>query len=128
MKSLSDEKKNLYDSIQTVVLAENPTSRLSLFGGVKFDDKDTTDEWSDFSMAEFHLPVFQFDLVRQELFYTIPQNSQKLSEAFQELLETLSALSDTEPDAYEGAEVNIIKDIFPEEWKKTCRRGSGSSG
>lgn len=115
---LSDEKKNLYDNIQTVALTADLTSRLSLFGGVKFDDKDTTDEWSDFSMAEFHLPVFQFDLVRQELFYTIPQNSQKLSEMFQELLETLSALSDTEPAAYEGAQVNIIKDIFPEEWKK----------
>ena len=115
---LSDEKKKLYDSIQMVPMTEELTSRLSLFGGVKFDDKDTTDEWSDFSMAEFHLPVFQFDLVRQELFYTIPQNSEKLSDTFEELMETLRALSETEPDSYEGAEVNIVKDIFPEEWKE----------
>src|SRR5699024_3956638 len=41
---LSDEKKKLYDSIQMVSLTEGLSSHLSLFGGVKFDDKDTTDE------------------------------------------------------------------------------------
>ncbi|CAM4168477.1 isochorismate synthase [Lacicoccus alkaliphilus] len=118
VQSLTSEKNELYDSIQMVPLNDGLSSRLSLFGGVKFDDKDTNDEWSDFSMVEFHLPVYQFDLVRQEVFYTIPQHSQKLSDALEELSGVLSGLSQTEPDTYERAEVSIIKDIFPDEWKR----------
>ena len=118
VESLTSEKNELYDSIQMVPVNDDLSSRLSLFGGVKFDDKDTNDEWSDFSMVEFHLPVYQFDLVRQEVFYTIPQHSQKLSDALEDLSGVLSGLSQTEPGTYEKAEVSIIKDIFPDEWKR----------
>src|SRR5690625_392355 len=87
--SLTSEKNELYNSIQMVPVNDGLSSRLSLFGGVKFDDKDTNDEWSDFQMVEFHLPVYQFDLVRQEVFYTIPQHSQKLKDALSDLSEVL---------------------------------------
>lgn len=115
--SLSKEKDELYNKIQNVVLEEGTGARLSLFGGTRFDSKDTTDEWNDFAMVEFHLPKWQFDLRNQVLFYTANISEINLQTLLSNIAQELEAIENTEVVIDGKPEINMEKDLFPSAWK-----------
>lgn len=115
--SLSREKDELYDKIQKVKLEEGILSRLSLFGGTRFDSKDTTDEWNDFAMVEFHLPKWQFDLKNRVLFYTVSISEVNLQTVLAYIVEELKTIENTEVLIDGKPVINMEKDLFPNEWK-----------
>lgn len=116
-EALSEEKASLYDNIQQIELDSGLKSRLSLFGGTKFDNSQKTDEWNQFQTVEFHLSKWHFELSSGELFYTFENNGQSLLEAYEEMVQVLSEIDSYTPEEITSPEVNIMKDIFPEEWK-----------
>lgn len=115
--SLSREKDKLYNKIQTVALEAVNDSRLSLFGGTRFDSKDTTDEWNDFAMVEFHLPKWQFDLKNRVLFYTVNISDVNLQTVLSDISRELEVIENTEVVIDGKPEINMEKDLFPNEWK-----------
>lgn len=115
--SLSREKDKLYNKIQTVALEAVNDSRLSLFGGTRFDSKDTTDEWNDFAMVEFHLPKWQFDLKNRVLFYTVNISDVNLQTVLSDISQELEVIENTEVVIDGKPEINMEKDLFPNEWK-----------
>ncbi len=115
--SLSREKDELYNKIQSVELEEGNPSRLSLFGGTRFDSKDTTDEWNDFAMVEFHLPKWQFDLKNRVLFYTSNISEVNLQTVLVDVIKELEAIENTEMTIGGKPEINMEKDLFPNEWR-----------
>ncbi|WP_020007434.1 isochorismate synthase [Salinicoccus albus] len=117
-EALSIEKDRLYRSIQHISAREGMCSRLSLFGGTRFDDKDTTDEWNDYAMVEFHLPKWQFDLVNRELFYSIRISDVDIESILTDIHSELKAIDSAETPAPEKPEINMEKDIFPSAWKQ----------
>lgn len=114
---MSEEKAALYNDIQQVDLDNDLKGRLSLFGGIKFDDSHKTDEWNQFRHSEFHLSKWQFSLSNNELFYTFENNGESLTQTFDEIHQILSEIdSHTVPES-DKPELKMMKDIFPEEWK-----------
>ncbi len=116
-KALATQKSTLYDKIQKVPLEEGMKSSLNLFGGTRFDDKDTSDEWNDFTMVEFHLPKWQFDLVSKELFYSVPLADVDMASVLGSISGELENIAAVEAKEFEAPQINMEKDIFPEEWK-----------
>ncbi|WP_411842090.1 isochorismate synthase MenF [Salinicoccus sp. HZC-1] len=116
-ETLSQEKDKLYGKIQHVVLEEGINSRLSLFGGTRFDSKDTTDEWNDFAMVEFHLPKWQFDLKNRVLFYSVSIAEVDLKTVLSDISGELEEIEKTEVLINGKPEINMEKDLFPDEWK-----------
>jgi len=120
--SLSKEKDALYDKIQKVRLEEDIPSRLSLFGGTRFDTKDTTDEWNDFAMVEFHLPKWQFDLKNEVLFYTAGISEVDMQTVLGDIERELEAIENAGLKADGKPVINMEKDLFPDEWKALVDR------
>lgn len=116
-EALSIEKNKVYKNIQHVAARQGMSSRLSLFGGTRFDDKDTTDEWNDYAMVEFHLPKWQFDLVNRELFYSIQISDVDIDSILTEIDSELKAIDSTEVTIPGRPEINMEKDIFPKAWR-----------
>lgn len=115
--ALSEEKAAVYNNIQHIELDTGLSSRISLFGGVKFDHSKKTDEWNAFNMVEFHLSKWQFVLTDGELFYTMENDGASLVETFEEVIRTLTDISESDAYAATPPGVNLTKDIFPDEWK-----------
>src|SRR5690625_5380796 len=110
--SLSKEKDALYDKIQKVMLEEEAPSRLSLFGGTRFDTKDTTDEWNDFAMVEFHLPKWQFDLKNEILFYTADISEVNLQTVLGDIVSELESVErDRKSTRLNSSQVSISFDV-----------------
>lgn len=65
---LENKKNELFEDIQTIELSDDLNGDIHLFGGMRFDDKKTTDEWTDYKMVEFLLASWQFDLHNNECF------------------------------------------------------------
>lgn len=116
-KALSVQKSSLYEKIQQVPLEAGMRSSLSLFGGTRFDSKDTSDEWNDFAMVDFHLPKWQFDLANKELFYSVPLETVDIASVLTEIANELENISAISTCTFEAPQINMEKDIFPEEWK-----------
>ncbi|MFB9859646.1 isochorismate synthase MenF [Salinicoccus siamensis] len=114
---LEEQKTSLFAKIQQVAVKDGMASSLGLFGGTRFDDKDTTDEWNDFGMVEFHLPKWQFDLANSELFYTVRTDEADLDEILIDISDKLKEIGAITPEPAQAPEVHMMKDIFPEEWK-----------
>lgn len=115
--AVATSKLALYNKLQQKKLGEDLTSKLSLFGGTLFDDKDTTDEWNDFKMIEFHLPEWQFDLVRGELFLTRDKKSLELDNILTEIDTVLTEIENLEIYDKVKPVIKSKRDIFPNEWK-----------
>lgn len=116
-ESAADSKKTLFAKLQQEMLGDDLKSKLSLFGGTLFDDKDTTDEWNDFRMIEFHLPEWQFDLKNHEVFLTREKTELNMEDVLDEVDGVLSAIENTELTEKEKPVVKSKRDIFPNEWK-----------
>ncbi len=116
-ESAADSKKTLFAKLQQEKLGDNLKSKLSLFGGTLFDDKDTTDEWNDFKMIEFHLPEWQFDLNNHEVFLTREKTELNMDDVLDEVDGVLSAIENTVITEKEKPVVKSKRDIFPNEWK-----------
>ncbi|MGO1922789.1 MAG: chorismate-binding protein, partial [Jeotgalicoccus sp.] len=116
-ETIADSKKALFAKVQQEKLGDNLKSKLSLFGGTLFDDKDTTDEWNDFKMIEFHLPEWQFDLKNRELFLTRSKADLNMDGLLDEVDGVLAAIENTELTEKEKPVVKSKRDIFPNEWK-----------
>lgn len=116
--ALQESKQKLFSNIQMEPLADHLKSKLNLFGGTLFDDKDTTDEWNEFRMVEFHLPEWQFDLKNQELFLTRLKSTANLNELIEEIDEVLSSIEAIELVDKDKPVVKSMRDIFPKEWKE----------
>lgn len=114
---LSEEKTALFNNVQKVELDNMLKSRLSLFGGTKFDDSQKTDDWNQFKEVEFHLAEWQFSLSSQELLYTVENHGQSLPELFDYLHHILGEVDAHVTQTPETPEAGLIRDIFPEEWK-----------
>src|SRR5690625_4398213 len=115
--AVAASKVALYSKLQQEKLGENLTSKLSLFGGTLFDDKDTSDEWNDFRMVEFHLPEWQFDLQQRELFLTRDKKSLDMDNLLDEIDQVLTDIENSEIVEKEKPVVKSKRDIFPNEWK-----------
>src|SRR5699024_12720246 len=105
-ESAADSKKTLFAKLQQEMLGDDLKSKLSLFGGTVFDDKDTTDEWNDFKMIEFHLPEWQFDLNNHEVFLTREKTELNMDEVLDELDDVLLAI---ENPVITGTEEPVVK-------------------
>lgn len=116
-ETIADSKKALFAKVQQEKLGDDLQSKLSLFGGTLFDDKDTTDEWNDFRMVEFHLPEWQFDLVHGELFLTRDKKSLELDTILTEVDTVLTEIENLEIYEKEKPVIKSKRDIFPNEWK-----------
>ena len=110
-------KNALYAKLQQEALGDDLKSKLSLFGGTLFDDKDTTDEWNDFKMVEFQLPEWQFDLKNQEVFLTRSKEGLNTDGLLEEIDQILTEIEETEITEKEKPVVKSKRDIFPKEWK-----------
>lgn len=115
--AVAASKVAIYSKLQQEKLGENLTSKLSLFGGTLFDDKDTSDEWNDFRMVEFHLPEWQFDLQQRELFLTRDKNSLDMDNILDEVNQVLTDIENIEIFEKAKPVVKSKRDIFPKEWK-----------
>lgn len=115
--AVATSKVALYSKLQQEKLGENLTSKLSLFGGTLFDDKDTSDEWNDFRMVEFHLPEWQFDLQQRELFLTRDKKLLDMDNILDEIDQVLTDIENIEIFEKEKPVVKSKRDIFPNEWK-----------
>lgn len=116
-EATADSKKALFAKLQQEKLGDDLKSKLSLFGGTLFDDKDTTDEWNDFKMVEFHLPEWQFDLKKNEVFLTRSKTELNMDGLLEEIDGVLSRIENAEITENEKPVVKSKRNIFPNEWK-----------
>lgn len=119
-------KVELYAKLQQEQLGSELTSQLSLFGGTLFDDKDTSDEWNDFKMVEFHLPEWQFDLKRGEVFFTKRKDELNMENLLEDIDQILTDIENVEIKEKEKPVVRSKRDIFPNEWKDLVEKAVNS--
>ena len=68
-------------------------------------------------MVEFHLPKWQFDLKNRVLFYTVNISDVNLQTVLSDISRELEVIENTEVVIDGKPEINMEKDLFPNEWK-----------
>ncbi|OFO53729.1 isochorismate synthase MenF [Nosocomiicoccus sp. HMSC059G07] len=113
---LNTQKNGLFNNIQHVKLNDGLVGDIHLFGGTRFDDKKTTDEWIDFKMVEFILASWQFDLHNQEAFLILKKEDLQTENLAELIVNTLRGIEVAEP-RFRFPEISSHHEIYPKAWK-----------
>lgn len=118
--TLEELKTTVFQKLQYVRLDDSLTMHADLFGGMRFDNKASTDEWMDFNMVDFHLARWQFDLVKGEGIFLIEKEELEKSGLIEYIFHTLKGIERTSV-TLRFSNVKSEHEIFPEEWKELVK-------
>lgn len=114
---LEKKKNELFEDIQTIELSDDLKGDIHLFGGMRFDDKKTTDEWTDYKMVEFLLASWQFDLYNNECFIILKKEDLETSHLVEKIYKILKEIEDTD-SRFRFPEIVSKHEIYPKAWKE----------
>lgn len=114
---LEAKKNELFEDIQTIELSDDLNGDIHLFGGMRFDDKKTTDEWTDYKMVEFLLASWQFDLHNNECFIILRKENLETSHLAEKIYETLKEIEGKD-SRFRFPEIVSKREIYPKAWKE----------
>lgn len=118
--TLDELKTTVFQKLQYIKLDESIDMKADLFGGMRFDDKKSSDEWMDFDMVGFHLARWQFDLEKNAGIFIIEKDELEKQGLVRYILHTLEGIERSSVKV----RISSIKsehEIFPEEWKNLVK-------
>lgn len=115
--TLEELKATVFQKLQYIKLDESLTMKADIFGGMRFDDKLTSDEWMDFNMVGFHLARWQFDLEQSAGIFIVEKDELEKQGLVEYILHTLEGIERTSVKV-RISNIKSEHEIFPDEWKE----------
>src|SRR5699024_2936448 len=118
--TLEELKATVFQKLQYIKLDESLTMKADIFGGMRFDDKRTSDEWMDFNMVGFHLARWQFDLEQNAGIFIVEKDELEKQGLVEYILHTLEGIERTSVKV-RISNIKSEHEIFPDEWKELVK-------